>query len=300
MHSTTPPPPAEISAKLIEWTRSSALRTVAEFHRRGLRERLLTLPVRVALVLMMVWRPIDGVTELARLVQRETLLWVPPFDVSAPALEQRLRCMPADWFRLVLEPVLPRIHEAWLRRQRPLPTAIAGARPRFSHLLVFDAATMDVLQRRVGGLRKPKKAEGTEKDPAPLAGRITALLHWDARLPWRVWDEADPAASEQNHGPQLLSAIPAGALVVFDMGYTHFQRFAQLTRAQVTWMTRAKKNLVDTLESVIAQSSTVRDPLIRIGQGEESQTVRLIERYFEGAWSRYLSHELDPVRLPAV
>jgi hypothetical protein len=202
MHTTTPPPPAEISAKLIEWVHSSALRTVAEFQRRGLRERLLTLPIMVALVLMMVWRQVEGVTELARLVRRETLLWVPPLYVSAQALEQRLRCLPADWFRLVLEDVLPRLHAAWLQRQRPLPTTIAWARSRFSHLLVFDAATMDGFQRRVGVLRKPEKAGGKEKDPAPLAGRITALLHWDARLPWRVWSEVDPAASEPNHGPQ--------------------------------------------------------------------------------------------------
>jgi IS4 transposase len=84
------------------------------------------------------------------------------------------------------------------------------------------------------------------------------------------------------------------------MGYTHFQRFAQLTLAQVTWMTRAKSNLVYTLESVIAQSSTARDHRIRIGSREDSQTVRLIEMYFEGEWHRYLTNELDPVRLPAV
>jgi hypothetical protein len=68
-------------------------------------------------------------------------------------------------------------------------------------LLVCDASTLDVLMRKVGarqGLPKP-----------PLAGRITALLDLGSRLPWRVWFEPDSKASEQNHGSELLAAVPA-------------------------------------------------------------------------------------------
>lgn len=36
-----------------------------------------------------------------------------------------------------------------------------------------------------------------------------------------------------------------------------------------------------------------------IGEGEDRQTVRLIEVLFRGTWHRYLTNELDPVRLPA-
>lgn len=265
---------------------------VHEFHRRGLRERVLTLPVMVALVLTMVWQQMEGVTALVRLVQQELILWVPPLRISAQALEQRLRCLPADLFRRVLEHVLPRLHATWPHRQRPLPTAIAWAQSRFNGLWVWDASTLDVLQRRVGVLR--------DAEQAPLAGRITALLRLDSRLPWRVWYEADPKAHEQNHWSLLLAALPAGALVVFDLGYTNFERFGQLTAAQVTWITRAKNNLVFTLDRVIAQSATVRDRLIRIGASEGQQTVRLIEMYFEGKWYRYLTNALDPTRLPAV
>jgi hypothetical protein len=38
---------------------------------------------------------------------------------------------------------------------------------------------------------------------------------------------------------------------------------------------------------------------VAIGSGEGSQTVRLIELYFQGTWYRYLTNELDPIRLPA-
>jgi hypothetical protein len=147
-------------------------------------------------------------------------------------------------------------------------------------------------------LRKVGLLQGTPQ--APLAGRITALLDLGSRLPFRVWFEPDPKAHEQNHWPQLLAALPAQALVIFDLGYTQFRVFAELTAAHVTWITRAKKNLAFTLDSVIEQSSTVRDLRIVLGEGDSRQTVRLIEMYFQGTWYRYLTNELNPRRLPAV
>jgi hypothetical protein len=158
-HSIDAPPPAELAARLTELVYPAALHVVSEFRRRGWRERLLTLPVMVARVLAMVWRQIGGVTELVRVVQQEIVFWVLPLKVSAQALEQRLRCLPADLFRHVLEQVLPHLHEAWPRRQRPVPEAIAWARPNFSRLLVCDASTLDVLLRKVGLLQGARKGD---------------------------------------------------------------------------------------------------------------------------------------------
>lgn len=280
-----------MAERLTELVHPAALHVVGEFRRRGLRERLLTLPVMVAWVLALVWRQIGGVTELARVVQQEVVLWVPPLKVSAQALEQRLRCLPSELFRQVLERVRPLLHEAWPKRQRPRPEAIAWAQSRFSRGLVCDASTLDVLLRKVGLLQGAPQS--------PLAGRITARLDLGSRRPWRVWFESDPKAHEQNHWPRLLAALPAQALILFDLGYTNFQVFTELTDAQVTWITRAKKNLVFTLDRVIAPSATARDRRIVLGQGEARQTVRLIELEFQGAWYRYLTNELDPMRRPA-
>ncbi len=225
-----------------------------------------------------------------RLVRQQVLFWVPPLKVSAQAVEQRLRCLPADLFRQIFEQALGPLHAAWPARSRPVPTAIAWARTRFSRLLVCDASTLDVLMRKVGAL------QGVSKPP--LAGRITALLDLGSRLPWRVWFEPDAAASEQNHWPELRAALPAQALVVFDRGYTNFQAWADLTVATVTWITRARRNLGFRVERVLEHSATVRDLRIRVGRGDAEQTLRLVEACFDGTWYRYLTNELDPVRLP--
>jgi hypothetical protein len=206
-------------------------------------------------------------------------------------LEQRLRGLPAELFRQVFERVLPLLHAAWPPRQRPVPTVIAWARAPFSRVRVWDASTLDALLRKVG-LWQGRTSH-------PLAGRMTTLLDLASRLPGRVGFDPAPHAHEPCHWPNLLAAVPVGALLLFDLGYTNFSRFAQLSAARVTWITRAKQTLAYTGERVLVHCATLCERRVSIGQGENRQTVRLIELYFRGTWHRYLTHELNPVRLPA-
>ena len=106
----------------------------------GLRERALTLPIMVALVLSMVWRQLGEVSQLVHLLRREGLLWSGPKTVSQQALSERFRTLPAELFRRVLLAVLPLMHERWQTRHRPLPPELAWAQVK--HLLV---ATSDSL-----------------------------------------------------------------------------------------------------------------------------------------------------------
>jgi hypothetical protein len=269
----------------------ATLRLVSYYHQLGLRERLLTLPVMVAFVLSLIWRQFSGVSELVRLIRTETLLWVPPLHkLSQQALDQRLRTLPSGLFLRLLQGLLPVFHARWQTRQRPIPTVIAWARTHYTRLLVCDGSTLDALIRKVGLLR--------ELPTHPLAGRMTALLDLASRLPWKLWYEPDPNASDQRCWPQLLAALPAGALLLFDLGYTNFTRFLQLTQAQVTFITRAKVNLAYQLEQVLQRRDTVRDLLVWIGRDVDRQQVRLIEVLYHGVWYRYLTNELNPQYLP--
>jgi hypothetical protein len=74
--------------------------------------------------------------------------------------------------------------------------------------------------------------------------------------------------------------------------------FAQLTLAQVKFITRAKNNLVYVLDRALLNTARVRDSLVWIGPEEEQQLVRLVEVLYGGKWYRYLSNELDDKRLP--
>jgi len=157
-------------------------------------------------------------------------------------------------------------------------------------VLVHDGSTLDALLRKVGLLQ--------ESETNPLAGRMTALLSLVSRLPRRVWYEADAQAHDQRFWPQILAALPAGALLIFDLGYTNFQMFLELSAAQVTFLTRAKSNLRHQVEQVLFLSAQVRDQIVWIGKDDERQRVRLVEILHQGKWYRYLTSELDAERLP--
>src|SRR5512139_563171 len=83
-----------------------------------------------------------------------------------------------------------------------------------------------------------------------------------------------------------------------ELGYTNFTRVAQLTQAQVTFITRAKVNLAYQLVVSLQRSDRIHDLLVWIGQGADRQRVRLVAVLYHGVWYRYLTNELDPQRLP--
>src|SRR5579872_6940669 len=119
------PPDGQVSAHLTELIHPLTLSQVAHYHDLGLRERTLTLPVMVALVLSMIWRQIGAVGTLVRLLHDEGFLWTSPTQVSQQALSHRLRVFPAVLFERVLTALLPLLRARWATRQRPLPPELA-------------------------------------------------------------------------------------------------------------------------------------------------------------------------------
>jgi hypothetical protein len=280
----------QVTEELTQIIHPHTLGQVAHFHRLGLRQRLLTLPVMVALVLTMIWRQIGSATELVRLLRQEGFLWCSPVQVTEQALSQRLCRFPAELFQRVLWDVLPTMQARWAERARPLPPEIAWVQKRYAQVLAVDGSTLDALLRKIGLLR------GAECPP--LAGRMTALLDLCSRLPRQIWYEEDAQAHDQRFWPRIQEVLVRGSLLLYDLGYTNFTIFRQLTEAGVTWLTRAKSNLAYTVERTLVATSQVRDELVWIGTGADRQLVRLVQVLVGTTWRRYLTSELDPERLP--
>lgn len=209
------PPDPVVAARLTELIHPATLAQLDHFRSLGLRERVLTLPVMVALVLSMIWRQIGSVATLLRTLNTEGFLWTAPVTVSEQTLSQRLLGFPAELFQQVLATILPQMQVRWQERQRPLPPELAWAQAHYPAVLTTDGSTLDALLRKVGLLR--------DRPDRPLAGRIAALLDLCTRLPRTVWYEEDSQAHDQRWWPQVLAALPAGALFVFDLGWTNFR-----------------------------------------------------------------------------
>ncbi len=284
------PSDEQIRARIQDLVQPATLAQVSYFHRLGLRERTLSFVVMVAFVLEMIWRQIGSVNALARIVQKEAVLWEQPRKVSQQALSQRLASLPADLFLRVLSDILPKAQARWMERERPLSPELLWAAERYRSVLAVDGSTLDALIRKLGLLQ--------DLPANPLAGRMTALLDLCTRLPEKIWYESDPQAQDQRFWEAILSVLKAGSLLIFDKGYLNFAIFVKLSQAQVKFITRAKTNLAYKLERTLLCTAAVHDSLVWIGAEETRQQVRLLEVLYRGKWYRYLSNELDDKKLP--
>jgi hypothetical protein len=285
------PPPEQVEARLKEVILPATEAEQATTYRHwGLRARTLTLVVMLAFVLSLIWRQVGNVSEGVRLLTSEGLLWVAALTVSQQAVNDRLGSLPATLLLNVLVTVLPVFHARWQVRQRPLPPELAWAQARYRQVVACDGSTLDAVLRKAGLLRGLLLS--------PLAGRMTALLDLCSRLPCRVWYEADSTAHDQRFWSHILGVLQADTLLIFDLGYTNFKVFAQLTVAQIKWITRAKRNLSYEVERYLHRSASVHDLLIWVGPADQRQLIRLIEILYRGKWYRYLTNELDAEQLP--
>ncbi|MGB0356418.1 MAG: IS4 family transposase, partial [Opitutales bacterium] len=287
-----PPPDEEIKNRFAEIL-LPAIDAQKEFVKKlGLRSRSLTLRVMVAIVVSVIWRQLPGGgSEISRLLVSEGLLWVVVMKVSQQAISERLRTFPPIIFLRIFQSILPVLRKRWQERDRPLPPPLAWATKKYKKVLSVDGSTLDALERRVGLLR------GQEKHP--LAGKMMGLLDLSSWLPYWIWYEEKPTTSEQNFWTRILLAVPKGALLLFDLGFTNFGRFADLTQKGVTFITRAKSNLSFDVEKVLFKSQNLVDLVIWIGEGKTRQRVRLIKACYKGQWHSYITNELDPDELPA-
>src|SRR5882672_2321942 len=76
------PPDERVTERLTEVIHPATLGQLDHFRALGLRERTLTLPVMVALVLTMIWRQVGSVSTLLQLLNEEGFLWTAPVQVS--------------------------------------------------------------------------------------------------------------------------------------------------------------------------------------------------------------------------
>lgn len=284
----TLPPDEQTAQRIQDVIHPATLRQVEYYQQLGLRERTLTLPVMVAVVISLVWRQLASVSETLRVLETEGLLWTEPTHVSQQAMSERLRTFPAELFRRVLHDVLPDMQKKCQERSRPLPDEIEWALQHYDQVLAADGSTLDALVRRTGLLR--------DLPDHPLAGRMMGLLDVTSRLPVHLWYTEDDQAHDQRFWEEILSVLKPNTLLLLDLGFTNYQAYAQLMAQQVTFITRCKSNAAFQVKEVLHKSAHLHDAIVLLGQ--DQLAVRLVEVEYKGKWYRYLTSELDPERLP--
>jgi hypothetical protein len=293
-HVPAPADPA-IAERLETLVKPAVYAELTYFRQLGLRNRLLSLPVMVAVVLTLIWRRVPGVCTLTRMLNRERLLWAQPTPVSQPALSDRFLTFPAELFERVLQRVLAELPARAAARTRPLPPLFQALHQRFGACYAVDGTTLEALFRKLDSLR--------EAPDAPLAGHLGVVCDLFTHLPAKLWFAADPATNDKALIPMLLDWLRPDSLLVFDLGYFAFAFFDHLTASKCWFVTRLREKTSYTVERVLLNRPQVRDRIVHLGKyraNPSTHPVRLIEVYLGGTWRCYLTNVLDPQRLSVV
>jgi hypothetical protein len=131
-----------------------------------MRQRLLTRPVMVAIIVSLVWRRLPALAEVQKVLAREGMLWVTPLRVSPLALTKRLDVLPAAVMGQLWAAVCAR-----LQAQAPpvVPHPSWGpVQAHFPRLASVDGSTLAALRKKPQVLR--------EREGVVLAGQIRVLV----------------------------------------------------------------------------------------------------------------------------
>jgi hypothetical protein len=281
-----------MAAQVTDLVAPAAFAVRDQYSRLGLRERLLSLPVMVGIILSLIWRQIPSVSELGRVLEREQLLWVPPQRISQQALSARLRRLPAALFAQLWTEVQPVLAARAQERQRPIPPLLAHAQHHYPQLWAIDSTKLEAVFKKIGSLRD---APGTV-----LGGTVEAVLDLVTKLPVQFWIDPAPKANDGRFFAQILERLPARTLLVMDRGFRSFAFYDALTEGGHGFVTLLHAKAAWETERVLDATPTLRDQIVRVGRYRSTpcrHPLRLVEVQVNGHWQGYLTNVLDPTVL---
>src|SRR5215475_10114098 len=252
-----------------------------------MRQRLLTLPVMVAIIVSLVWRRLPALAEVQKVLAREGMLWVTPLQVSPQAITKRLDVLPASVMGQLFAEVCTRLqaqaapsvcHPSW-----------APVWEHFPLIAMVDGSTLEALRQRTQVLH--------ERDGVILAGKTLVMVEAFSHRPlWQLYTE-DAAANDKRFAAAILAALPVGGLLVFDLGFFSFLWFDDFTGSQKFFVTRMREKTAYRTVRVLSQSPYYRDELLQVGQYRSNPCtypLRMVSVRWQGAWYRYVTNVLDP------
>lgn len=255
------------------------------------RDRLLTLPVMVAVMLGLVYRKIPGLAEASRVLWTRGLLWVKPLQVSRQALSQRLMQLPVRYFAEIFERVLEHL------RSKPVPQSSllgwSSLQAQFSAIWIADGSTLEELRKRL----KIQAGKGTV-----LAGKMMVLVDLWTHRPVFSWYTPEYAANDKQWVEHLLQKLPTGGLLIFDLGFFKFQWFDQFTDTHKYFVTRQREKTAFKVTKILSVGTHYRDRIIQMGEYRSNpclHPVRMVSVLWGPTWYHYLTNVLDPTKLSA-
>ena len=295
-HRVTPPAPPteEIEARLFELLTPGTFANLkgVKNKERSLRSRVLTLPVMAAIVLSLVYRQVQHLTDVLRMLETEGLIWVESMSVSRQALSQRLNSLPAHLFAQLFEQVVERM--AMNIATSTVRPEWAGVAKQFGAVWIADASTLEALKKHFGQLQ--------DTVGSVLGGKMLMAVEAFSHRPVAAWYEPNAKTHESHWRSALIERLPRGGLLVVDMGFYCFAWFDAITDAGKFIVTRQKPDVRYQSLRMLSCGNRYRDQIIHMGVHHTHPCrypMRLVSVLWGKTWYHYLTNVLDPNQLSA-
>jgi Transposase DDE domain len=259
--------------------------------KKKFRDRILSLPVMMAIVVSLVYRQIPGLREVQRVLSQEGLLWVEPMFVSAQAISKRLQALPIELFAQIFEQVMQT--SITNPKHQAIPENWQVVYGRFTAIWIADGSTLEALRRKLKALKEQEKT---------LAGKIMMVVEAFSHRPVTTWYTTNSKANDKIWCDQLLERLPLGGLLIFDLGFFKFPWFDAFTQANKFFVTRLREKTSYKVIRCLANAPFYRDEIIDMAEYRSNpcqRQVRLISVLWGSNWYYYLTNVLDPQILSA-
>jgi len=259
--------------------------------KKKLRERILTLPVMMAVVLSLVYRQIPGLREVQRVLNTDGLLWVEQISVSVQALSKRLRTLPIELFTDVFEHLM----DVLSKRSSLIivPETWKPVCESFTAIWIADGSTLEALRLKLKALKEQEKT---------LAGKIMVVVEAFTHRPVTTWYTQNSKSNDKVWCDKLLERLPDGGLLIFDLGFFKFLWFDEFTESKKFFVTRLREKTSHKIIRCLSSGQFYRDEIIQMGDYRSNpckHPVRLVSVLWGSTWYNYLTNVLDPQILPA-
>lgn len=228
-------------------------------------------------------------TQIWRLVSWQGLWVYPLSQVSDQAVYNRLAEKGNQTLQMLFLAVRDKLKE------RLAPYAQSNIAAFATGVYAIDGSTLDKMARHLPSLRGI--ANG---DSRLLPGKMVGLF--DIRL--QQWQEmihlSNPNQNDKVAARELVKELPAGSLILADLGFFSFAWLDQLTDWKMWWVSRIREKTTFEVIHTFYGDGNLFDGIVWLGKYRAdmaAHAVRLVTFTMNGTHYRYLTNVLDPQKL---
>lgn len=228
--------------------------------------------------------------EIWRIVIAKDLWRGPRIAVSDEAVYRRFAKADDTAMALLFEQITA------LLLARHDPADHRGLAPFATAVVAIDETTLDPIARSLPSLRGVPL--GSDQ---LLPGKLAAVFDLRRQLFRAVTIVPNPHQNEKVLARDLVATLPAGSLILADLGYFGFKWFDDLTDARHCWISRLRGKTSTKLVRVLYDDGETYEALVWLGayQADRAKHMVRLVRFRDGTTEHsYLTNVHDPQQLP--